>query len=334
MWECKYGKEPLDTRLCLLRLIRKVWLVVLMSFAGAILFGGIYYLTHVVYGPAKEYVAESEYYIEYVNAVTQEQQYTFYNKETWESLIHTDIFMDEVMNGVREQTLAMDSEITRDEVSNAIFATLLTDVRIVHVTVTTNNPYFTVVITNALEEAFIKFGESQREIDTVRAILIQKKATLTTIDNRTVRACILGAVVFASFTLFAMYLYVVLDTSIYIPLEFERRYGIVMETDQNYKDCRDEEADTCSAAESTKRRPNVLAESVKRRPDVSAESVYVRETSDGTYILYVKSKDHNGPLIEKIIRELTADNKVITKAVLLQPDEKLIKWYFKTGKLL
>lgn len=329
MWECKYGKEPLDTRLCLLRLIRKAWFVVLMSFAGAILFGGIYYLTHVVYGPAKEYVAESEYYIEYVNAVTQEQQYTFYNKETWESLIHTDIFMDEVMNGVQEQTLAMDSEITRDEVSNAIFATLLTDVRIVHVTVTTNNPYFTMVITNALEDAFVKFGESQREIDEVRAILIPKEATLTTIDNRTVRACILGAVVFASFTLFAMYLYVVLDTSIYIPLEFERRYGIVMETDQNDKDCRDEEADTGSAAESANN-----TENAELGTDVSAESVFAREVADGTYILYVKSKDHNGPLIEKIIRELTADNKVITKAVLVQPDEKLIKWYFKTGKLL
>lgn len=306
MWECKYGKEPLDTRLCFLRLIRKAWLVILLAFAGAILFGGIYFLTHVVYGPAKEYVAESEYYIEYVNAVTQEQQYTFYNKETWESLIHTDIFMDEVMNGVTEQTLAMDSEITRDEVKNAIFATLLTDVRIVHVTVTTNNPYFTMAITNALEDAFVKFGESQREIDEVRAILIPKEASLTVIDNRTVRACILGAVVFVSFTLFAMYLYVVLDTSIYIPLEFERRYGIVMETCQNDKENR----------------------------DVPAESVFAREVADETYILYVKSKDHNGPLIEKIIRELTADNKVITKAVLVQPDEKLIKWYFKTGKLL
>ena len=81
MWECKYGKEPLDTRLCFLRLVQKWWLVLLAAVAGAILFGGIYFLTHVVYGPAREYVAESEFYIEYVGAVTQEQQYTYYNKE-------------------------------------------------------------------------------------------------------------------------------------------------------------------------------------------------------------------------------------------------------------
>lgn len=323
MWECKYGKEPLDTRLCFLRLIRKAWLVVVMALAGAILFGGIYFLTHVVYGPAREYVAESEFYVEYVNAVTQEQQYTFYNKETWESLIHTDIFMDEVMAGVREQTLAMDREITREEVSSAIFATLLTDVRIVHVTVTTNHPYMTMIITNALESAFVKFGESQREIDAVRAILIPEEATLTAIDNRTVRACILGAVVFVSFTLFFMYLYVVLDTSIYIPLEFERRYGIPMEVDRVAKDCKDEAG---SADDSGKGSMSELK--------MTDESVYVRETDDGTCILYVKSKNHNGPLIEKTIRDLLADNKVISKAVLVQPDEKLIKWYFKTGKLV
>lgn len=306
MWECKYGKEPLDTRLCFLRLVRKAWLVLAMAVAGAVLFGGIYFLTHVVYGPAREYVAESEFYIEYVNAVTQEQQYTYYNKDTWEGLIHTDVFMDEVMAGVKEQTLMYDREITREEVSNAIFATLLTDVRIVHVTVTTNNPYLTMAITNSLESAFVKFGETQREIDLVRTILLPEEATLTVIDNRTVRACILGAVVFVSFTLFFMSLYVVLDTSIYIPLEFERRFNIPMVL-----------PDECEGD---------LPDNVKNM----ADSVVLCEATDGESVLYVKSGDHNRPLIEKTIRTAFMEDKIIKKAVLMQPDEKLINWYFKT----
>ena len=305
MLECKYGKEPLDTRLCFLRLVRKAWLVLAMAVVGAVLFGGIYFLTHVVYGPAREYVAESEFYIEYVGAVTQEQQYTYYNKETWESLIHTDIFMDEVMAGVKEQTLMYDRVITREEVSGAIFATLLTDVRIVHVTVTTNNAYLTMAITNSLESAFVKFGESQREIDAVRSILIPEEATLTAVDNRTVRACILGAVVCVSLTLFVMYLYVVLDTSIYIPLEFERRFGI----------------------------PMVLPDEMQVLPaevTASEKSVFLYRAEDGTDIVCVKSGDHNRPLIEKTIRDAEAEGKIVQKAVLLNADEKLIKWYFKT----
>ena len=306
MWECKYGKEPLDTRLCFLRLVRKSWLVVTMALTGALVFGGIYFLTNVVYGP--ERVAESQFYIEYVNAVTQEQQYTFYNKETWENLIHTDIFMDEVMAHVTEQTPAMDREIIREEVSAAIFGTLLTDVRIVHVTVNTNSPELTMIITGGLEKAFITFGESQREIDAVRAILIPDEATLTVFDNRIVRACILGAVVFVAFTLFFMYLYVVLDTSIYIPVEFERRYGIPMEVES-------------------------LEHSVQNNC-VQDKSVFVSENENENCILYVKSKDHNGPLIEKTIRNLHNEGKTVTKAVLTQADDKLIKWYYKTGKLL
>lgn len=321
MWECKYGKEPLDTRLCFLRLIGKSWLLAVMALVGALSFGGIYFLTNVVYGPEREYVAESEFYIEYVNAVTQEQQYTFYNKETWESLIHTDIFMDEVMEHVTEQTFVMDREITREEVSEAVFATLLTDVRIVHVTVNTNSPELTMIITGGLEKAFVAFGESRREIDAVRAILIPDEATLTVFDNRIVRACILGAVVFVAFTLFFMYLYVVLDTSIYIPMEFERRYGIPMEVEQVHMP-------DDKATDAGKVKSGVLNNSMHEK------SVFTGEDEEGNCTLYVKSKDHNGPLIEKTIRDLHKEGKSVTKAVLTKADDKLIKWYFKTGKLL
>lgn len=321
MWECKYGKEPLDTRLCFLRLIGKSWIVAVMALAGALLFGGIYFIANVVYGPEREYVTESQFYIEYVNAVTQEQQYTFYNKETWESLIHTDIFMDEVMKHVTEQTLAMDREITREEVSEAVFATLLTDVRIVHVTVNTNSPELTMIITGGLEKAFVTFGESQREIDAVRAILIPDEATLTVFDNRIVRACILGAVVFVAFTLFFMYLYVVLDTSIYIPMEFERRYGIPMEVEQV-------QMPDDKGADAGKVKSGVVNNSMQEK------SVFACEDEEGNCTLYVKSKDHNGPLIEKTIRDLHKEGKSVKKAVLTKADDKLIKWYFKTGKLL
>lgn len=299
MWECKYGREPLDTRLCFLRLVRKAWLVLVMAAAGALLFGGIYFVRTVVYAPAREYKTESEFYIEYKNAVTQEQQYTFYNKETWESLIHTDVFLDEIMAQLQEQTQDLDSEMTRQDVQNAISATLLTDVRIVHVTVNTLSPVWTMALTNSLEAAFEKFGQQQREIDEIRAILIPKEASFTPIDNRTGRACILGAVVFTCFMLFFLYLYVVLDTSVYIPIEFERRFAIPMET-----------------AESDAEGHN--------------ESVYAIEQENGEYVLYVRSGDFNRPLVEKTIRDLLKEGKTVSCAVLTHADEKLITWYYKT----
>lgn len=305
MWECKYGKEPLDTRLCFLRLLRKSWLVLVMALIGAILFGTVYFISHVVYAPAREYVTISEFYIDYVGIENYEDQYMYYNNnETWDTLVHSDIFMDEVMTKVNTQTSEWDREITREEAGNAISATLGSDIRIIRVRVTTNSPELTMIIANSLESAFVKFAESQKEIDTRGVLTLPREATLVAIDNHTVRACILGAVVFVCFTLFFMYLYVVLDTSIYIPLEFERRYKIPMECDEekNYDS------------------------------DNKEESVYYTENSDGTLVLFVKSKDHNGPLIEQTIYRLTAQGKIISKAVLTHADNKLIKWYFKTGR--
>lgn len=337
MWECKYGREPLDTRLCLIRLIRKWWLLLLMTILGAVLFGGIYFVTHVVYGPAREYTAESEFYIEYKNAVTQEQQYTYYNKETWESLIHTDVFMDEIMAAVEAQA-SVDPALTKQAARESIFATLLTDVRIVHVTVTANTSEQAMLLTKALEPAFVKFGEIQREIDEIRPILIAEEAALTVVDNRTVRACILGAVVFAAFTLFFMYLYVVLDTSIYIPIEFERRFGIPMELPGEAGRDAGDSLNTMDSSEGMDSK--ILADSKeavdwKEVMDSSdstefSDSVYTRKQKDGTYVLYVKSGGHNRTLVEKTLRDIQNKGKRASRAVLVKPDEILIKWYYKT----
>ena len=291
MWEYKYGKEPLDTRLCFLRLVRKWWLLLLLIAAGAGIFGGIYFLKHMVYAPAREYTAEAEFYIDYKDAVTMEQQYTYYNKETWETLIHSDVFMD---------AAAKESSMDRAQVEQAVFATLLTDVRIVHVTVTTHSAEDTMKIVKGLERGFTAFGQSRLEIDEIQVLRMPQEATLTVLDNRTGRACILGAVVAGFVTLFGMYLYVVLDTSVYLPVELERSYGIPARVAMP-----EEEA---------------LTESM---------SVIIKKKGDGTPVLYIRSKDHNKQLAEKLLGEQKLSGEPVAEAVLTHADEGLIRWYYK-----
>lgn len=295
--ECKYGKEPLDTRLCFLRLLKKIWLLPLMAVVGAVLFGMIYFLVNAVYAPAREYTAESEFYIEYKDAITLEQQYTYYNKETWETLIHSDVFLDTLKAAAAD----FGQELSRETLKTFVSATLLTDVRVVHAKVITNSPELTMVLSDALIPAFVEFGQQQREVDEIRVITTPETAVMTPVDARMVQACLLGVIVFVAFTLFFMYLYAVLDTSFYIPLEFERRFGIPMVADYDLEGC-----------------------------TVIEESVLAEKQQDGTYVLYVKSKNHNRALVEKTIRELLGEEKTIVKAVLMNADKKLIQWYFKT----
>ena len=49
MWECNYGKEPLDIRLLVLRFLRKSPLILAAALLGALCVGGPYFLVKVTF---------------------------------------------------------------------------------------------------------------------------------------------------------------------------------------------------------------------------------------------------------------------------------------------
>lgn len=287
--EIRYGKEPLDLRLCALKMLRKWWILPVCILAGAALFACIYYLTKIAFTP-DTYVTDTEYYVEYKDAITYEQQYTFYNQNTWESLAKTDLFVDTI----KEETSAAGYNLSTDEINESLKTTLLTDVRVVHATVSTLDAGKTMAITKALTDAFVKFGEEQREIDEIRIITSADEAVAKVLDNRTIPAAILGAVVAFFITLFVMYIYAILDKSVYLPVELTRRYGI----------------------------HTVKGESDKK------DSVFYAEDEEK---LYVKSGDKNTTVIEKALYDLKNDNKNVKEIVLTGVDETLYKAYYATS---
>ena len=149
-------------------------------------------------------------------------------------------------------------------------------------------------ITNALPETFKRFGEAQREIDEIRVITSAGEAVKKALDNRTIPAAILGAVVAFFITLFVMYIFTILDKSVYLPIELTRRFGIHASKGESEKD----------------------------------ESVYFDEASE---TLYVKSGDKNTTVIEKMLSDLKNENKTVKEMVLFDTDEKLYKAYYATA---
>ena len=67
MREWPYAKEPFDTKLFVLRFMKKIQWVLLGILIGAFLIGGGYYLKKVVFGGPTEYEITTTYYIEYVH---------------------------------------------------------------------------------------------------------------------------------------------------------------------------------------------------------------------------------------------------------------------------
>lgn len=242
MWECKYGKEPLNTRLFVLRLLKKVPVILLSAVLGALCIGGPYFLVKVTFGPAKEYEAVTDFYIDY--AMKEDgTQHTYINFATWDQLLKDDVFTDKILLYMADGGAVEDKKeaqpvsladvekaagLTKQELRGYLHGDVLSDTRIVTTTVTTNDPALTMEIERALVQAMFDFGEQQREIAELRILQEPAEASLVIADVRTFRACMVGAVSFVFVTVLYLCLYYALDEGVHIPETFERRFGIPM----------------------------------------------------------------------------------------------------------
>ncbi len=362
MWECRYGKEPLNTRLFVLQLLRKLPAVLLAAILGALCVGGPYFLMKVTFGPAKEYEAVTDFYIDYA---LQEDgtQHTYINFATWNQLVKDDVFTDKILTymsgigGASASAAEMENAagITKEELGGYLSATVLSDTRIATTTVRTNDPALTMRIEKALVQAMFEFGERQKEIAEIRILQEPAEASLVIADVRTFRACMVGAVLFVFVTVLYLCLYYALDESIRIPETFERRFGIPMLgtirggelpvlakkvltgkaallTADKGVDLRQvkgalaergiEIGETCSLEELLEKTGTGAAEA-----NITPIQNKMESLSGRKILLVVKAGAHNGKQIEKVLDFCGKCGMDIAAAFLWEADEKLIRAY-------
>ncbi len=381
MWECSYGKEPVDIRLLMLRFLRKSPVLLLAALLGMLCVGGPYFLVKVTFGPAKEYEAVTDFYIDY--AVQENgEEYTYFNQTTWTQLITDDVFTDKILinmadgamnagdktddeqgaplqDGKSKQGISVQESkgkekgatdfsvqetekaagLTKQELREYLYATMLSDTRIVTTTVTTNDPELTMKIEKALVRAMEEFGEEQKEIAGVRILQEPEEASLVAADVRTFRACMLGMAASLLVTMFYLLIYFVLDEGIYIPATFERRYGVPMlgtvrspelkmlaeklfsgKTGKPILLAVDERTDLKQVEKALAERGVLTAGTI----EVGA----VRdENEDKKILLIVKAGAHNGKRIEKTLDICRKCGVDVTAALLWDADERLISAY-------
>ena len=98
MWESKYGNEPADLKLLVIRFSGKIWMLLLAMVIGAAVCGTGYFVQHVVLAPAPEYVAHSMMYVDFVRGDGKEPKYYTFNTAGWSGFVKTDEILDTAMN--------------------------------------------------------------------------------------------------------------------------------------------------------------------------------------------------------------------------------------------
>lgn len=215
----KHGNEELNRRSTYLRTMRKIWIVPAAAAVGAALFFLVYFLVTVVFGGAREYEYVTKLYVEYAMNEDTQTAYDYYNGWTWNDLIvsNPDI-SDTIVAQLPEGT---DLSTVSDEANVQI----LSDIRVMTITVTDSDPDRATAIGDAVSAGLVHFGGTAKEFDEIRVMSTTEPAVVT-YSNRTKNAILLGFIIGALTGLFAIMISSTLDDAVYVPEDAGRRFGV------------------------------------------------------------------------------------------------------------
>lgn len=215
MWECSYSREPIDNKLTLLLLIKKIWIILATTVITAVVVGLGYYVLRVVITKAPRYRVETQYYIDYAGD-SEGNEYVYFNHFTWGELVKTDYFVDSVY-------ASMNKELSKEEITEYLGADIPSDTRVLYTYATTPDKELSKRVNEAFENAVLSFSNEQKEINEIREI----KAPGEPWDisrTKPLRAALLGAILGFLGGIIGWLLKVSSDAGIYIPSSLERRY--------------------------------------------------------------------------------------------------------------
>ncbi len=181
--ESSYLNEGMDLKKYMICLWRRLPLVIAAGVAAALLFGVIYTLSRTVPEEEREYQAFAKVYLDFAADETGEV-YQAYNGYTWNDLMAADPLMDLTLS-------YLSGDYTREEVQAALRAEILSDIRLLTITVTTNREERTKAILHAAVQALTDYGKQAKEFIEIGAIQ-ETEAKLLVADSRLLQAVLLG----------------------------------------------------------------------------------------------------------------------------------------------
>lgn len=356
MWEASYGKEPFDLRLTVLRMFRRLGLILAVTLAGTLVFGGGYYVKNVLLRPEPVYGVTSTYRVDYAVDEEKDLSTVHINEMTWNTYVDTQMFLDEVRQYLTGNTLYTDAELT--EALNVVVASNL---KVISTVVRTESPERSLGIAEAVEMALVQdFPDQVSEITSIFVMDPGQSAEEIYPDVRPLRAVILSALLSFFFATVILLLKELGDDSIWIPAILRQRYSLQVvgtlyspELTENisYLFREKKRVAVCSVQDQVD--PSQVLADLKKTcnkqnsqwegrewypvpsPILCPESCQALRDADGI-LLVVAAGSHAGKQLEYTMEFLKQQDCEITGVMLWNADELLLKAYYgfrKKGRL-
>ncbi len=200
-----------------LRLRSRLWILPLLAIIGALVGGGIYFLVTCVFADAREYQEVSKLYIDFAYDETG-TVYDYYNGATWTDLLTAEPRLSEAIEGAIP-------DISLEEVKASVKAEILSDIRLMTVTVTNADREKTERMAQAVNRALQSFGEQAKEFEKI-TFLSAEGPSLELISDRTRNAVLLGGVIGLLLAAILLWIRVLTGDGIYAPEEVTERFDL------------------------------------------------------------------------------------------------------------
>lgn len=220
-----YNKQGMDLKRLMLRMQGKIWLLLMLIVLGAGIGGVSYQVARAMRMPIT-YEAVSKLYISF-GVDESGEIYQYYNGYTWNELLDTDPIISKI-----EENLP--AGYTREQVIEATEGTILSDIRLLTVTVQGSDEKSVREIQAAVELGLENYAQESEELKRIDIIRTQEPERVYW-DDKTVTACVTGAVILTVVGVIVLALIYVMDDAVYVQADIEKRYpykalGMMMES--------------------------------------------------------------------------------------------------------
>lgn len=317
MQKIRYSDAGLDMKKLVLCFVRKLWIVLAAAVVGAVLGGMIYAMTRIVPEPEREYQAMSKVYLDFAPDETGEV-YQEYNGYTWNDLMATDPILDVTMQYLPE-------DYTREEVMAATEAEILSDLRLLTITVTTHSEERCNAILKATGQSLEDRGNAAKEFRRIEVIRTTE-AELLVADSRLVQAVLIGVVLMDVLAVLGMLLYYVLDDRIMVAADLRQvtEAAFVGYSGAGERFEKDYESGLAYLREKTGK---IVVLSITQSESVTEEKWKELCETDGVVIEVPYGKIH-AVYLSYIIEQLDVRGCLIAGVAISGAENKFLNWYY------
>ena len=333
--ENSYMKQLIDWKRIWLLFSKRIWLIVLVTLAGALIGALGYKLVENLTSEGQFYRVSSDYYI-FFNE--DDNGVDYYNAYTWDNILRD----DPVVNVVMEN---MPSHISKEEVRAAVTGEMVSDYRVLTVHVTSLDPETAQIIADAYEIGLVEFAN---RIELLKKIELWSQGDVVPVieNDYMVNVGLFSGV--ASFVLILLVLsfFYILDDSIYLEKDFTQRcevpfLGMITKagSQRTMQELKDNLAYVCKEdtyylvawdndiAGETVDTLQEMAEAIKGCVSAQGTDLDILRASAGAIVVLPWGRK-NGRIADKLITFLKKQDVAVTGVLLTDADDNFLKAYY------